>query len=494
MTESLRYKTAANLSYNLVARLFVFALSSATGIILARNLTSSDYGIVGFAMIFIEFLQRFNDFGITSSVVQKENIKEKELYTAFLLKIIFGFLMFSLSFALGWVSQITFNDPAVKWVIVVLAANLFLDSLGFLPTTILTRELKFKRLTIPQIGARVVATVVALTTVYMGFRYWSIVLSNVAANLTTVAIVWVLCPIPLKFRWDSNAAMEQLKFGSNLLFAGLMVLVLHNAGNFTIGAVTGAAALGYYSIALNWGCKVPGFISDAIGNILLSTFSRVQRDAERLNRGYLTMLEYVSFTAILFNILILIASKELLTLVLGANTGKWLPALLSLHILCIYGAFRALLEPVKSLIIAIGRPSLILKSNAIVAVLQVLCLYPALVSFDIAGVAVVVTLSYSLQYLIYFPAMQREIDLPFSSIFRSIRPALLSGWALATFGCVIDLFMSTSWFSLAVKLILGSILYIALYGIITKWKILKESREIIGAILLKPGDSEVTPN
>lgn len=491
MTEPLRYKTAANLSYNFVTRLLVFALSSVTGIILARNLTSSDYGIVGFAMIFIEFLQQFNEVGITSSIVQKEKIKENELYTAFTLKTIFGFLMFSVSYACGWVSQKTFDDPAVKWVVVVLAANIFIGGLGFLPTTVLMRELKFKRLTIPQIGARVAATVVALTTVYMGFRYWSIVLSNVATNVTSVAIVWLICPIPLRFGWDSKAAREQLKFGSNLFFAGLMVFVLHNADNFAVGAVSGAAALGFYAIAFNWGMKVPGFISDAIGNILLSTFSRVQRDAERLKRGYLTMLEYVSLAAILANILLLIASKELLILVLGAGTGKWLPALLTLNILCIYGAIRALLEPVRNLIVAIGTPSLILKSNAIVAALQLPCLYPALRYFGIAGVALVVAISYSIQFLIYFPALRSKIDLRFSSVFRSVRPALLSGCILAAFGYGIDRFMTTSWLSLAVKLILGCILYLATYGVITRWKILKEAKEIIAVALLKPGKSTV---
>jgi F0F1-type ATP synthase assembly protein I len=81
------------------------------------------------------------------------------------------------------------------------------------------------------------------------------------------------------------------------------------------------------------------------------------------------------------------------------------------------------------------------------------------------------------------------MDLPFSCVFRSLRPALVSGCVLAAFGYGTDRFMITSWFSLAAKLILGCILYLALYGVITRWKILKEAREIIGGALLKPGKS-----
>jgi O-antigen/teichoic acid export membrane protein len=177
--------------------------------------------------------------------------------------------------------------------------------------------------------------------------------------------------------------------------------------------------------------------------------------------------------------------------VLGAGTGKWLPALLALRILCIYGAVRAILEPVGNMIIAIGRPGLISRSTAIVAVLQVAFLYPALKYFGIGGVAVAVTISYAVQFLIYFPVLRCELALPYSAVFRSVRPALLAGCVLAAFGYGIDRFMSTSWLSLAVKLILGCILYLATYGVITRWKILQEAREIIGAALLKPGKSPV---
>lgn len=481
MNESLRAKTAANLTYNILSRLLVFTLSAVTGIVLARNLNSSDYGIVGFAMIFIEFLQQFNDLGVTSSIIQKENIGDNDLYTAFTLKVLLGLLIFSLSFLWGDASREAFDNPAVKSVIVVLAANFLINGFGFLPTTILTRELKFKKLTIPQIGSRIAATVVAITTVYMGFRYWSIVLSSVASSVTSVAIVWTLCPVGLKFRWDSRAAKELIKFGSHLFIAGLMIFVLFNADNFVIGAVNGAATLGFYAIAFNWSTKATDFIAQAVHNILLSTFSRIQRDIERLKRGYLTIVEYVSLGAILANVLLLIASKELLVLVLGAGTGKWLPALPALDILCIYGAIRSLLEPVGSLIVAIGRPALISKSNAIVAAIQVACLYPSLRYFGIGGVAAVVTLSYAAQFLIYFPALRREIDITFPEVFRSIRPALASGCVLAGFGFTLDHFINTSWLSLAAKLAIGSSLFMVTHGLITRWKMFKEAREIVDA-------------
>lgn len=483
--EHIKTRTIVNLSYNIIARLITLTLSGTTAIVLARHLGTRDYGIVGFAMILINFLQQFNDFGITSSSIQKEYLGEDELYTAFTIKMLLGLLILALSYGWGALSQKIFDNPAVKWVVIVLAANLSLAGLGFLPATLMTRDLKFKRLTIQQIGAQVAASAVAITTAYLGLTYWSIVLGNVAATIASVTIVFLLCPVPFKLKFDIKAAQDHLKFGGHLFFAGLMTFILFNADNFMIGAVSGTAALGIYSVAFDWSTKASDLIGQSISKILLSTFSRVQRDTERLKRGYLSILEYVSFAAILANVLLIITSRELLVLVLGGGTTKWLPALLPLNILCVYGIIRAALEPVGSMIVAVGRPSLISKSNAIVAGLQLVSLYPALRYFGTEGVAAAVTISYAVQFLVYFPALYNEIGITFSAVFRSIWHALFSGCALALFGFCLDRLVPFSWLSMIIKLLLGSALYLSTYGLITGWKIFKDGRAFIAFAIVR---------
>ena len=137
------------------------------------------------------------------------------------------------------------------------------------------------------------------------------------------------------------------------------------------------------------------------------------------------------------------------------------------------------------MIVAIGKPGLIFKSNAIVTCLQLACLYPALRYFGIAGVAVVVTLSYTVQFLIYFPALRREMAMTFTSVYRCVHPAILSGCVLAACGFAVDRFLETSWLSLTIKLTVGSGLYLLTYGLVTKWKILMEARQIVSAALLR---------
>lgn len=486
-SQSLRSKTAGNLGYSMLSRVLIFALSSATWIILARRLDSSDYGIAGFAMIFSGLLGQFSDLGITSSVIQKETVEEKELYTAFTLKVLLSLLIFALSFFLGNISRMAHDNAAVKAVVIVLAAGFLPDSLGFLPTVALKRSLRFKRLTVPQVGSQTVATAVAIVAVYAGFRYWSIIFSSLAASVASAVIAYAMCPLRFRFGWDADSAVRHLKFGSHLFFAGLMGFVLFNADNFVVGAAGGTAALGFYTIAFRCATMASGFISQSIHTVLLPTFSRMQQEIEKLKRGYLTTLEYVSFGAVLANGLLLVLSRDILVLVLGAGTGRWLPALFTLEILSVYGVVRAILEPVGSMVVAIGRPALMFRSSAIVAALQAVCLYPAMKFLGTAGVAVVVTLSYSAQFLIYFPALHREIDLRYSMVLRSVRPAILAGCALGASGFALDRLMVVSWLSLFVKLLAGCSLYLIVYCSIAGWKIFKDGFQLLDAVLIKMG-------
>jgi O-antigen/teichoic acid export membrane protein len=138
------------------------------------------------------------------------------------------------------------------------------------------------------------------------------------------------------------------------------------------------------------------------------------------------------------------------------------------------------------MVTAIGRPGVIFKSNAIVACFQLCCLYPALRYWGLEGVATVVTVSFALQMLTYFPVLRLELGLSYSAVFRSVRSALLAGCALAAFGAVLERFMSVSWLSLAVKFVLGTGLYFVGFGCVTRWKIFKDARDIRDAVLLKP--------
>ena len=57
----------------------------------------------------------------------------------------------------------------------------------------------------------------------------------------------------------------------------------------------GTEALGYYSLAFNWGTKVPILLSVTVLSVLFPAFSRIRDDVEELKKTYLEAVKYVVY-------------------------------------------------------------------------------------------------------------------------------------------------------------------------------------------------------
>jgi O-antigen/teichoic acid export membrane protein len=484
MTTSLKLKTFENVGYNAIARVVTFIAQALANIVLARNLTSDDYGIVGFAMIFIAFLSQFSDLGINSAIIQRVELDESGLYTGFAIKTILGVFAFAASFFLASLSKFFFDNPAVVNVIRVLSLAFILNTLVFLPTALLTRELNYKKLFLPQAGTAIINSILSLTLALTGFRYWSIVLANICATIASVVFINVLKPVRLRFCFDRKAASELIHFGGNLFLSGIIVFAIFNADNFIVGAAKGSSLLGYYSIAFNWGSMTSAVLSTTVLSVFFPTFSRIQGDRKRIKNAYIRVLEYIAFIGVLANAALLLVSKEFLILVLGHGTDKWVPALTAFRILCIYGVCRCLLEPVGNVVLAIGKTKELLMTQIIVAVLEVGCLYPSLKYFGIEGVAVVVTVSYVTAYPILFWLIKREIDLTSIEWIKAVYPAIVSLSVCTITLYFISFAIPFSLIGMIQKLTLCSIIYCGVYGVITQWKMLYELKGVARDITL----------
>jgi PST family polysaccharide transporter len=349
---------------------------------------------------------------------------------------------------------------------------------------LLTRELNYKKLLLPQIGTALVNAILAIMMAVNGFKYWSIVIANVGSTLTTAVILNIINPVRPRLQIDKKLATEYLKYGGNLFLAGMIIFLLFNADNFIIGTLKGAAVLGFYAVAFNWGSMICGILHETVHNVLFPTLSKMQNNLHTLKKAYLKVMEYMSFMGLLVNVCLFGVSAEFLYFILGKGTDKWLPALGTFRILCIYGIVRLLLEPVGNVIMALGQVGLLVRANLIAGIIEILLLYPTLIYFGIEGVAILVTIAYATQYTVYYPYLRKKIDININDILISIKPALISATVIFTFIYILSMtYNLITWQGLFVKLFLCGFCYVMMYGVITKWKLAKETHALLCASL-----------
>ena len=91
-SKSIRNLTINGLKWSGIEQFSTQIISFALGIILARLLSPSDYGVVGILAVFIAVSQTFIDSGFTQALIRKADLNTKDCCTVFYFNIIISFI------------------------------------------------------------------------------------------------------------------------------------------------------------------------------------------------------------------------------------------------------------------------------------------------------------------------------------------------------------------------------------------------------------------
>ena len=472
-------QTFRNVIYNSLSRGILLICQLLTSMVVARNLSPSDMGVVGFALIIIGFLNQFSDCGVESAAVRQPQLTQGNLETAFVLKLILGFLAFFTAVLIAPMAHYFCDHPAVANVTRFLALNFLINTISFFPVVRLTREMNYRAQVIPNAINALVRCLLAITLILYGWKFWAVVLADVGANLASNLAFLGVKRVRFGVHFERVEAVALLRFGVSLLGAGLLTFAIFSMDNFLVSATMGIAMLGYYALAFNWGSFVCNLLAGTVNGVLFPTFAAIQHDLVKLRRWYLKTIDLVAFIAIVVNTTLLANADSFLVIFLGKGSGKWLPALSTLQILCFYGIIRAITEPLGNCLMARNRTQILLHSVLLCGGAQILLLIPALLTHKIEWVALAVLIAYAMQTIIYIPFLRRELSVTPGDLVRQlwpIVPAMLAGW-----GATRALFKSPegSLFTLAYRGLFTAAIVAIVHGSLTGFRCFQEGRELI---------------
>jgi len=128
MSKSVRSKLLHGVAWRFIERIFVRGLQFVIGIILARLLSPSDFGIIGMLTIFISISNIFIDGGFTKALIQRQVCKEIDFSTVFVTNVAVSLIFYVLLFVSApWIAKF-YNEPILTELTRVLAFNFILGS------------------------------------------------------------------------------------------------------------------------------------------------------------------------------------------------------------------------------------------------------------------------------------------------------------------------------------------------------------------------------
>jgi O-antigen/teichoic acid export membrane protein len=381
--------------WSLVARWSVRGIGLVNTVILARLLTPADFGIVAMAMVVRGLLDNLTRVGVAMMVIRDPDTTDEFNDSAWTMQILQGAFIGAILAAAGPLAASYYGEPRVIPVMNVLALTAFASGWTNIGVILLRKDLEFAQDFNFQIASRFATFAVTVAAAFALRSYWAIVLGQLAGQVLTVAISFVLHPY--RPRLSLRRGGDFLKFGASVIPYNLAFFLTGKADVLLVGRIASAAVLGAYSVASELAGMLTRELVATVGRGLLPNYAKLTHDRSRLSEAYLIVLNATWMLSVALGIGLAAVGPEFVRVVLGE---KWMHALPFLRWLALYSVLGCLLETMSGhILIVMGRERL----SAILTGLRLLALMPFILAAARTGNPETVAASAVLSSVIAFP-------------------------------------------------------------------------------------------
>jgi len=447
--------------------------------VLAHLLSPSDFGLMGMVIVVIGFSQLFADMGISNAIIYHQDATREELSSLYWLNIAAGIVIFIIIYAATPLIISFFQEPQLKELLHLSAVIFLIVPFGQQFQVLLQKELQFNRLAKIDITGSFTNSVCAIGLAILGLGVFSLIWGQLAgASVRTLLLFYWGCKNRKPYLHFSLQDLKKyISFGLYQMGEKAINYFNSNLDYLLIGSLLGSKALGYYTLAYNLVLRPTNLINPVITRVAFPVFSKLQNDREKLKKGYLKILHFLS--TINFPIMagLAVAAPLLVPEVFG---NQWLPSVILIQILTIVGLLRSTGNPVGSLLLSRGRADLGFKWNLALIITQIPGLYLGAKLGGTKGVAIafaILTCIYSV--FNYYILIRKMLGSCLHEYIASMWPALWKSSILVGVLSVLNLIQILSdILILIVQIICGIIVYIGLIAAFEK-PLLSEIRNMI---------------
>jgi O-antigen/teichoic acid export membrane protein len=299
---------------------FGLAMQILTTVVLARILKPEDYGLQGMLLAFTAFVNLFKDAGLNAAVVQRKTLTHEELSSLFWINVTLGTVLTVVVAAMAPVLAAFYREPRLVGITVLSSTIFFLNSLIVQHNALLDRAMRFTTGALIAIGATLLSTTVVIVLAALGFGYWSLIIQNVSIPIFTGIAVYIAMPWRPGRPGHIGELRSMLRFGGTITLNSFVVYIAYNMEKILLGRYWGATQLGIYGRAYQLANLPVQQLINTVHGVAFAALSRIQDDAERLQRAFLKSLSLIASVTIPVVIGSALFADEAVAVVLGP---KW---------------------------------------------------------------------------------------------------------------------------------------------------------------------------
>ncbi|MCF6246273.1 MAG: lipopolysaccharide biosynthesis protein [Desulfobacula sp.] len=456
-------------------------ISWSVTILLIRILSPHDYGLMGMALAYMGLINIFFDLSIGEAILQKKDISEVDINTAFWICISFATLLYAATWPLASIWASFFSAPDLVTIVRVIGINLFFSSAREIPNRLLARDFEFKKRSFFELISAISALITSLSLALYGMGVWSLVIGEMVRNgVLTICILLYMKWIP-KFLFSIKAAKRLLKFGIPITGHYLLGYVSSRSDSIIIGRVLGQDILGYYTVALSLS-RIPitkGIL--IIQNVMFPLFSTLQNNVEECRKYFYRVVYIIAVFFIPMMFGMFAVSEEIVILILSP---KWMPSLLPFRVFCIVGIMLSFTGVFMVILKSRGNTSAVFKYSLYSAILLPIG-YSLATPFGLMGVALSWLFVFPLLFGYLFYSIKIDIGIDIMETFKRVKHAIIGSLLMVAGLTLLKNYIlqnQVSFVTFAINIAIGIFIYISYFLIFSRqtfkdiqtiWKTLK---------------------
>jgi len=372
MSATIKNKAIRGIVWSAVEKFSRQGLMVLFSIIIARQLTPADYGLVAMLNIFMVVAQIFVDSGFVEALIQKQNRTDVDFSTTFWFNIGIALLIYVILFLGSSLIAEFYDEPLLKDLFVWNALIFIINAFRTVQQAKLNISMDFRRQAWISIIAVSVSGFVGFWMACNGYGVWTLVWQMLIYNLLNVVLLWISTGwIPsLVFSFESFKSL--FGFGSKLLLSRTLHALYMNGSYLLVGKFYSPVQTGLYSQAITMTSFLPLVFNDVVARVAYPIECELQDDNTALQYRFYQFLRFNAFVTFPLMIGLAVLAEPLVRLLL---TEKWMEVVPLIQILCFAWMWQPVSIMTWQILNAKRRSDYCLKSEVVKKVVAFIILF-----------------------------------------------------------------------------------------------------------------------
>ncbi len=484
---NLAKRSLFSISWNFLSNLAVNGVAFVRAIFLARLLPVEVFGIYTGYHAILGVTVALTEFGMLSAFIHQAPETEDEDRAAamhFTLRLLFLTLWFTL--AVG--GSLLFLEPQQAMPLLVMILTTVIFQMTLPAQGVLMKRVDHRRVATINITITLVHAIISVTTAFLGWGIYSIIVAELAAGLVTFVGYYFIRPAwRIRLGWYQDIFRYFLDFGKRAYSATFLYNLLDQLDDLWTRFRIGEVSLGFYSKAYRFASYPRFILANPIGLVIGGTYAALKGDRAALSRAFFHVNALLIRSGFLLAGWMALIAPEFIRILL---TDKWLPMLDAFRFLLIFTLLDPLKLSLSEVLNAVGKPEKVVLTRSLQLATLLLGLVLLSPGLGITGVALAVDLMLLVGISILLIQVKQYVDFSTAALFLAPGISLAVGITLTGWIISVIQFPLNDWTSIAIKTLLFGLGYLVILIILERKHLVSMGTSVIQVLKVSPGIEE----